>query len=313
MKPLSFRKKAALVLFAVLIGAALCSCAQKNARTPALRLGVMYSSDIVPLAVMRDRELDAKHGVALDMQVFSSARDRDAALQAGELDGVFTDFVGICVYRGAGLDLKITSVTDGDYLLLAGRDSGVASLQDARGAGVAISENTLIEYALDYILAQNGLESGYLQNQIVPRIPDRLEMLRGGQVELCLLPEPFATLAAADGAARLSSANECGLYPAVCAFTQSALDEKREAIMHLYDGYHEAVDYINATPVEQYEDSVIQGAGFPEELRGKIELPVYRKRELPARADLQNAIAWAAQRGLCGGGLLAEDLLADLD
>ena len=123
--------KRILVLFlSVLL--LLCGCGGREAE--ALRLGVMYSADILPLALMKEQGMDQAHGFTLDMQVFSSAKDRDAALQAGELDGVFTDYIGVCIYQNAGLDVRITGVTDGDYLLLAAPGSGIGSL-----AGAALS------------------------------------------------------------------------------------------------------------------------------------------------------------------------------
>ncbi|GKH47484.1 MULTISPECIES: ABC transporter substrate-binding protein [Anaerotruncus] len=304
-------KRAAALLLAALAAAGLAACG-KQPEPDTLRIGVMYSSDIIPLAVMKDQKLDEKQGVVLDMQVFSSAKDRDAALQAGELDGVFTDFIGACIYQNAGLDVKITGMTDGDYLLLAGPDSGVTTLADAAGKSIAISENTLIEYALDYILTQEGYGADYLKKEVVPRIPDRLEMLRSGEVDLCLLPEPFATLALTDGAVELGSANTAGLYPAVSAFTQSAIDGKAGAIRKYYAAYDEAVDYVNNTPLSEYEPVVIAGAGFPEELAGRIELPVFRKNALPDAAVLSDAVAWASGKGLCPASLTPADLLGDL-
>lgn len=213
---------------AVILG----GCAGK-AKTPVdttVHLGVMYSSDIVPLTIITEQGLDKKYGIQLDMQVFSSAKDRDAALQAGKLDGVFTDFIGLCMYQNAGLDVKAAGCTDGDYVLLAGKDTGITSLEDAAGKSIAISENTLIEYSLDYILNNAGLEDTYLDKQVVPRIPDRLEMLRNGKVDLVLLPEPFSTLAIKDGAVVLGSANTDGLYPAVSAFTKNSIEEKSDTI-----------------------------------------------------------------------------------
>lgn len=275
-----------------------------------LRLGVMYSADVVPLAVMVDQGMDTGHGFALDMQVFQSAKDRDAALQAGELDGVFTDYIGVCIYQNAGLDVKITGVTDGDYVLLAGPDTGYASVDDIQGASIAISENTLIEYSLDYILSQSGHDASYVQKEVVPRIPDRLEMLRAGQIDLGLLPDPFSTLASESGAVRLGSANEFGLYPAVMGFLQSSIEEKRDILEDFNAAYDQAVDYVNTTPLAEFESVAIAGAGFPEELAGKIVLPEFRKSQLPAEADLQAAIDWAAAKGLCGGDLVPADLLA---
>ncbi len=286
-----------------------CSGKAANSAEGSIHLGVMYSSDIVPLTIITEQGLDKKHGIQLDMQVFSSAKDRDAALQAGELDGVFTDFVGLCMYQNAGLDVKATGCTDGDYVLLAGKDTGITSLSGAAGKSIAISENTLIEYSLDYMLNKAGFEDAYLDKTVVPRIPDRLEMLRSGKVDLVLLPEPFSTIAIKEGAVVLGSANTEGLYPAVSAFTQKAINEKSDAIEKLYLAYDEAADYLNSTPLKEYESLVIKGAGYPEELTGSIKLPVFRKNELPKMADLQAAIEWASKKGLCSSDLQPEQLL----
>lgn len=277
-----------------------------------IHLGVMYSSDIVPLTIITEQGLDKKYGFQLDMQVFSSAKDRDAALQAGKLDGVFTDFIGLCMYQNAGLDVKATGCTDGDYVLLAGKDTGITSLEAGAGKSIAISENTLIEYSLDYILNNAGLDDTYLDKQVVPRIPDRLEMLRNGKVDLVLLPEPFSTLAIKDGAVILGSANTDGLYPAVSAFTQKAIEEKSAPLQKMYQAYDEAVDYLNSTPLKEYEAVVIKGAGYPEELTGSIKLPVFRKNELPKTADLQAAVEWASEKGLCSPDLKPEELMGKL-
>lgn len=302
-------KRAAALLLAVMC---LSACGGEGAREDVLRVGVMYSSDIIPLAVMKDQALDRKHGVELDMQVFSSARDRDAALQSGGLDGVFTDFVGACIYQNAGMDVKITGITDGDYMLLAGPGTGIDSLALAEGQSVAISENTLIEYALDFLLEKSGVGPDYLEKVVVPRIPDRLEMLRTGGVALCLLPEPFATLAVDGGAVILGTANTENLYPAVSAFSGTAISQNKDAIRRMYLAYDEAVDYINSTLVADFEDVIIQGAGFPKELAGKIRLPTFRKNALPDGQSLEAAIGWASDRGLCDKSLTPADLLGDL-
>ncbi|NCB63062.1 MAG: metal ABC transporter substrate-binding protein [Clostridia bacterium] len=305
-------KKLVSLVLALTVIFPLASCAPAPKETPTLRLGVMYSTDIVPLAVLKDQKLDEKSGFILDMQVFQSAKDRDAALQAGELDGVFTDYIGVCIYQNAGLDVKITGVTDGDYLFVTGADSGIATLADARGASIAISENTLIEYSLDYILAQNGESPDYVKKEVVPKIPDRLEMLRTGNIDLGLLPDPFATLALGSGATKLGSANDAGLYPAVMGFLSSAISEKSDTLKMFYAAYREAVDYVNSTPIADFEAVAIAGAGFPEELKGQITLPSFRKDTLPTGEDLQSAIDWAAAKGLCADTLKPDDLLADL-
>ncbi len=230
---------------------------------PVIRIGMMSSSDVIPYVLINENKLSDQYNFELDLQVFTSAKDRDAALQAGELDGVLTDYIGVCMYQNAGFDVKITGITDGDYILLAGKDSDITDIRQIKGKSIAISEKTLIEYTLDHILEKNGMEATDVVKEVVPRIPDRLELLRNDKIDLGLMPEPFATLALNDGAILLGTANEYGLYPAVSAFSKTALDSKNEAIRNLYKAYNEAVDYMNRTDIRQYEDTVIDAVGYP--------------------------------------------------
>ncbi|WP_180272627.1 ABC transporter substrate-binding protein [Konateibacter massiliensis] len=305
-----------LLVFTMLLAAAGCSKKEEavsaDAPKEVIRIGMMSSSDVIPYVLINENNLADKYNFELDLQVFTSAKDRDAAFQAGELDGVLTDYVGICMYQNAGFDVKITGITDGDYILVAGKNSGITDISQIAGKSIAISENTLIEYTLDSILKANGMEAADVVKEVVPRIPDRLELLRNDQIDLGLLPEPFATLALADGAIQLGTANENGLYPAVSAFSQTALDSKNEAIRNLYKAYNEAVDYMNETDLSEYEKTVIEAVGYPEEMIGKVEIKPFRTSQLPPKEDVEAAVAWASEKGLCDASLTYEQVTYDV-
>ena len=305
-----------MVLFTLLLMAAGCSgkgeAVSSGEEKPVIRIGMMSSSDVIPFVLIKENELSEKYNFELDLQVFTSAKDRDAAFQAGELDGVLTDYIGVCMYQNAGFDVKITGITDGDYILMAGKDSGITDISQVQGKSIAISEKTLIEYTLDNILKKNGLKDTDVVKEVVPRIPDRLELLRNDKIDLGLMPEPFATLALEDGAIQLGTANECGLYPAVSAFSKTALDEKNEAVRNLYKAYNEAVDYMNHTDIREYEKTVIEAVGYPEEMLGKITVKPFRISELPPEEDVQAAVLWASQKGLCEPALTYEQLTYDV-
>jgi NitT/TauT family transport system substrate-binding protein len=277
-----------------------------------LRIGMMSSSDVIPYVLINENGLADKYNFDLQLEVFTSAKDRDAALQAGELDGVLTDYIGVCMYQNAGFDVRITGITDGDYILMAGKNTGITDISQIKGRSIAISENTLIDYTLDNILFNNELLSEDVVKEIVPRIPDRLELLRNEKIDLGLMPEPFATIALNDGAVSLGSANEFGLYPAVSAFTKTALDNNPEAIHNLYVAYNEAVDYMNETDIREYEETVIQAVGYPEEMLGKIEVKDFRTSTLPSKEEIEAAITWASDKGLCSVKLTYEQMVYDV-
>jgi len=282
------------------------------AEKTSITIGMMSSSDVIPYVLINENGLADKYNFELNLEVFVSAKDRDAAFQAGELDGVLTDYIGVCMYQNSGFDVKITGITDGDYLLLAGKNTGITDISQIKGKSIAISENTLIDYTFDDILKNNNIESMDVGREVVPRIPDRLELLRNDKIDLGLMPEPFATLALNDGAILLGSANEFGLYPAVSAFSQTALDEKGEAIKNLYKAYNESVDYMNKTDIRDYEETVIKAVGYPEEMIGKIEIKPFRTSVLPQESEIEEAIIWASNKGLCSNELTYEQMVFDV-
>jgi NitT/TauT family transport system substrate-binding protein len=305
----------AILLFILLLAAAGCSkkeAVPSDGEKPVLRIGMMSSSDVIPYVLINENGLSDEYGFELDLQVFTSAKDRDAAFQAGELDGVLTDYIGVCMYQNAGFDVRITGITDGDYILMAGKNSGITDINQIKGKSIAISEKTLIEYTLDHILKKNGLQDTDVVKEVVPRIPDRLELLRNNKIDLGLMPEPFATLALEDGAVKLGTANEGGLYPAVSAFSKTALDSKNEAIRNLYKAYNEAVDYMNGTDIRQYEETVIEAVGYPEEMSGKITVKPFRTSKLPPQEEVQAAVLWASEKGLCEPTLTYEQMTYDV-
>lgn len=309
------KKRNRLFLLCLSLALTVAGCTKPKDKEPeevhTLHVGVMYSADIVPLAKIKEEGLDKAQGFTLDMQVFQSAKDRDGALQAGELDGVFTDYIGICIYQNAGLDLKITGVTDGDYQLAVNGGAGITSLSQCKGLSIGISENTLIEYTLDFLLEEQGYPPDFLKKEVVPKITDRTEQLLAGNLTMSLLPEPFATLVKEKGAVILGSANESGLYPAVSGFLSQTLEEKKETVKAFYRAYDEAVKLVNASSQEEMAALAINKAGFPEELRDTLVLPVYRCHKLPETGELRRAIAWCAKKGLCKESLLPETLLGE--
>lgn len=258
----------------------------------------MPSVDAVPFIIAKEKGFYDKNGVDVKLQVFKSANDRDAALQTGNLDGVSTDEVAVCLYQNAGIDLKITGVTDGDFMLVASKQSGIKSIADVKGKTVAISQKTVIEYSLDKMLENSSIKPEEVKKVSIPAIPTRLEMLKAGKVDLALLPEPFSSSALKDGAILLGKTSSQKLLPAVSAFTQKSINNKAEAIKAFYKAYNQAAEYVNNTPISEYEATVIKFVGYSEDMKGNIVLPKYRVDVLPSDNDLESAIKWAENKGI---------------
>ncbi|MGV8905395.1 MAG: ABC transporter substrate-binding protein [Acetobacterium sp.] len=302
-------KKLTIIGLVLVLMFSFAGCQKETAGQKTLTIGLMASADAIPIILADQQGLFEKEQVQVKYEIFKSAKDRDAAYQSGNLDGIIGDQIAVCLYQNAGFDLKIASSTICDHLLIAGKDSGITSMKDIGGKTVAISENTVIEYTLDKMLEAQNIDPGSIVKTAIPAIPVRVEMLTNNKVDLALLPEPFASLAIKDGGVVLGKASEMELYPSVIAFSQEASTNKKDEIKLFFKAYDAAIDFANTNPIASYENIVIDTIGFPIEMKGQIVLPTFEKSGLPSDEELQNAIDWVNVNQLSDKKLVPKDLL----
>ncbi len=182
-------KKLITTAMAVMMVGAMTACSKpveekksEGTEQVTLRVGVMGSIDAVPIVIAKEKGFFEEEGVNVDLQIFKAAKDRDAALQAGELDGVLADEVAISIYQNSEIDMKITGTTNGSWTLVAGKDSGINSLEDLKGKKMGISERTMIDYLADYIATENGVNTEDVEKVAIPAMPARLEALKNNQI-----------------------------------------------------------------------------------------------------------------------------------
>jgi NitT/TauT family transport system substrate-binding protein len=312
-------RKISILCLAVLLMVAIVGCTASSKETnntqdqkQTLNFGAIGSVEMIPIIIADEKGFFEKQGLDVTIQSFKSSKDRDAAFQSGNLDGIICDEVAVALYQNADFDVKITGATDGNFILIANPNSGIKTINEIKGKSIAISEKTCIEYTLDKVLEKNSISPQDVQKSVVPAIPTRLEMLRTNKVDAALLPEPFSTLAIKDGGIILGSANEAGIYTSVTAFTQKSIDTKATEIKAFFNAYNEAVDYVNSTNISEYEDIIIKTVGYPQDMKGKIELPKFRKNILPTEADIQTVINWATNINLLKKNLNPKDLMSNI-
>lgn len=279
--------------------------------TKKLSFGAMSSIDIVPIVIAQEKGYFAEEGLELDFQTFTAAKDRDAALQAGELDGVIADEIGISIYQNSGIDMKITGQTNGAWTLVVGKDSGIESLKDLKGKKMAISENTMIDYLSDYIAEENGLNSSDIEKVAIPAMPARLEALRNKQVDAAILPAPFNDIAIADGGKGLATIDNSDIMISAIGFLQDQIDNNEDAIKAFFAGYNKAVEYMKNTDIKEYEDIVISTVGYSEDAKGNIVLPELNTNYLPDVDKVQAVFDWSKNNGIISEDLKAEDVIVD--
>lgn len=315
---MKFKKLMTLVM-AFALTASMVACGNENStkentqsEKTELRLGVMGSIDAVPLVIAQEKGYFEEEGIDLDLQIFKAANDRDVALKAGQLDGVLCDEVAISIYQNSDIDMKITGTTNGFWSLVAGKDSGIRSVEELKGKKIGISENTMIDYLADYIVTTNGMESSDIEKVAIPAMPVRLESLKNNQIDAAILPAPFNDTAIADGGVEVVKIYNKDIMISVTAFLQSVIDSKPEAIENFYNAYNKAIEFMNLNDIKEYEDIVISTVGYSEEMRGNIILPELKTNYLPNEENIQEVLEWSKNKGLLTKNITAKDVISNV-
>lgn len=275
-----------------------------------LNIGVMSSMDYLPLAVAQENGFFEQEGVNVTIHKFYSANERDAAFQSRNLDGTILDYTGAAIQLAGGINLKITSQCDGTFVLVAGKESGVSSIQDLKDKQLAVSRNTVIDFCTDLVLQQANIALEDVEKVEINKIPLRLEMLRNGKIDATMLPDPFATIALTGGNKNVIDIDDMDLRVTGIAFHDEVIADKEEGIESFYRAYNMAIELIKSQPVSTFESLLITEVGFPAEFVGNIQLPNYTLTQLPQEKDLERVEEWLKAKDLVPSNFDINTLIA---
>jgi len=276
---------------------------------PPLVVGVLPDVDSVPFVIADMQGFYKEAGLDVRLEHFTSPVNRDAALQAGQIDGAISDLLAAAFALEGGFPVYVTQGTDGSYKLAVSSTSGIQAIKDLPGKTVAISKNTIIEYTLDRMLEENSIPEDKVEKVAIPQIPVRLQMLKEGKVDAAVLPEPLASSAAKDGLAIVGSSNELSINPGVMLFSKASYETKRDAIERLAVPYNRAVDYLAETDRSVYMKELITRASFPEDVIDSIVLPSYSHSRPVDESEVLAVSSWLLERSLVKRAYSLKDFL----
>ncbi len=316
--------KKILVLTAVLllIVSSLTGCKAQEEKGSAsldsqpLKIGVLFIEDNLPLFVAEAEGQFKQAGLNVELVPFPSAAERDAAMQAGQIDGEAADIIAACLLKKGGTDVRIGPITlgvtpqEGRFALLGSPDSEFKSPRDLAGVEIAISENTIIEYVTDKLLANEGLTRDQIKKISIPKMPIRVQMLVNNQVKAALLPDPLASLAEKQGARVIldDTLSDINVSQVVLLFRKESIDTKKEAISNLIEVYGRAGQMLTQNP-DKYRPLLIDKAKIPEPVKDTYKAPTFSPPQVPAREDVLNVVDWMVEKGLLEEPFTYEELV----
>ena len=276
-----------------------------------ITIAVLPSLDAFPIFIASEMGFFEDYGLTVNLERFSSARDRDIAFQTIDtIDGLVFDLVALSIYAESGIEMVAASSTIGLASLIGAQ--GIESLDDLAGNTVLISRNTSMEYILNRSLRAANLSPEDVIIEEVPSLPTRLEMLLHGQAQAATLPEPFATMAINSGLNVITTTRELGINPFILAFKRETAEEKTAELQAFLNGVNAAIDFLNTSDREEFIDTLIDIVGYPEDVRDTLLLPEF-SHLMPLEADYaKDVLSFARDYGLLTRELTETDIIIDV-
>lgn len=218
---------------------------------------------------------DAESGLTANDYTFTmaaAAPDLTPSFIKGELDILAVPAnLGATLYGNTDGGVELLAASTLGVLYIVERGETVQSLSDLAGRTVyATGKGTTPEYALTYLLAQNGLTLGTdVQVEWKSEPTEVVAQMVQEEGAVAMLPQPFVTVAqgqveglrvAADLSAEWDRLdNGSRLITAGLLVRKAFADEHPDAVANFLEEYAASVDYVNADPaeaaalVEQYD------------------------------------------------------------
>ncbi len=271
---------------------------------PTLRMALLPILDVLPIHVADRNGYFEQVGVRVELVPVKSAQERDALMQAGQVDGMLTDLISPVLFNQDRPQIMVVRTALKAYpdsplfRLLARPGSEVKSPADLAGVEIGISHNSVIEYLTDRMLEHAGLTADQIAVQEVSAIPVRFELLLNGEIPAATLPDPLASGAMAAGAVLVMDDTSIPeLSQSVLAFSVKTLETRPEAVRRFLQAWEMAVQELNARP-EAYQDLLIEVGRVPESIQGTYQMPPFPEAGVPTPEQLADVVQWALDKGL---------------
>lgn len=254
-----------------------------------IRLGTMPTYSAAIYAVGIEKGFFEKAGVEVELTVFRSARDRDGAATAGQLDGFMTDIMGAINLNAKGFPFIMTSREYEDFGVMAGPET---DLDEVSIRTIGISENTVVDYIVDTYLVDEEIRKVNMT-----AVPDRMGAVLSGELDYGVFPQPFIGIIMGNGGQMVLTTASNDFHPVVLVFDEAYIKDSGASVKAFYDGYAKTVAYMQATAYEDYQSALVTHGLATEDTVALYRLPLDQYGLTPvAEKDFDDIERWMVQR-----------------
>lgn len=250
--------KKILCLIALL--ALVTGCTPKPDENTTIKVGTLAAESALPIIMAQEQGYYEEEGIKVEIVPFASPQERNAAAQAGEIDGMIADVMSAYTFQEKGFNFMITSDINEEFMILSSPNSGVSLMKELNGKEVALIPGLLLEYIMDVIAEKEGFTYNVLT---MPSFSGRFEGLIQDQFEGVVFTQPQSNALIALGAHNLGTSSQYGIKGGAMLFNQEVIEHQPNTLKSFYNAYNKGVDYLNNNDASSYEDILVKN-NFPE-------------------------------------------------
>lgn len=289
-------------------------CAKKTENRVTIKFGVLPVLQALELYVADEKGLFDKAGVEVDLIPFNTAAEKDIAFTAGEIDGYFGDLFTPIVVKSNGFDCTIvasnykTSKNQRMFGVVGKRGGNYKKVEDLEDVPIAISSNSVIHYAAETLLLENGLKEDKFKTFESKNIGVRMQMLMTGELEAATLPEPLVSAAIAGGANLIVDDRQLDASQTVLVFSNKFLSNNGVEVKKFLKAVANAGELINKTP-DAARETMVNNVRLPEKMKHTYPVPIFTELGDPGLKTVTKVIAWLEKKKVVKAGLTYKDVV----
>ena len=223
----------------------------------ALKLGVLPTMECLPFYYADSIGIFDSLGIDVKLLTFEAAMDADTAFVNGCIDGIVTDLVKECIWRGNGDTAHVAMVGDLRLWLVTAPKARLLKAESIKEKIIGITRHSSVDYFADKILESVKLQSIELNKPQINNLRLRGLMVDQDQYDGAILPEPYASEAVARGAKRLTGTEDLKLTNLLCVlFNDSVSQVRKDEIQKIRQAYDMAVLALNTDTLSNVLDFI---------------------------------------------------------
>ena len=301
--------------------------AEQEMREPDLRFLVRPSINSLPLHVAQDAGYFEEEGVVVEFVDFMNVTDLQAAVEAGESDGLQLTSLNRILQLNAGAGnvrvVREVEVTNLPYFaIITGPGSGIESMDDLTSNPVSLIKGADAEFLVGQMLTHAGLsedqvEIVYIDSADVGNLMDKI---LDGQIKVTLVDQVFTqVISTMFGGSVLMDSDDMNYGGAqeMIGFRSQVLEEKGDAVHAFLRAYARAEEAINALAGDtQAYRQFVGTVGMEQDAPIKVivsggfaAVPIFAPPGLPSTEDFNPFQEWAIGAGLLERTFSYEELV----